>query len=323
MMRNVSRCVVLFTLWFSCSSARDAIQIENHNQSCVTHHLSIVPGSSVLLPCNFTYNPHNVVSWIHVPTVSVVTITSGGQVKFGDPRFGRIHTFPNQGSRGNFSISISRVNFTDLGSYQCLMQDQCVQVELALKTESVVWLSPFYMYIICGVSAFVVLSVGCFLCVYYIFKEKRTTEENGYENQVDDVLVTGREPGDGQPQDADSPRSPAYMNQIVYENNDYIVDEPDYLNQLPRHSGLNGDEASPNSDGPFERVMSQKSKQKFHSELLNRLRQASLRKHHYVNQEELRTQQKTRSTKGARKKKTHPQYPNPIYNGSSNALDQM
>uniref|UniRef100_A0AAV2IZX4 Ig-like domain-containing protein n=1 Tax=Knipowitschia caucasica TaxID=637954 RepID=A0AAV2IZX4_KNICA len=182
MMRNVSRCVVLFTLWFSCSSARDAIQIENHNQSCVTHHLSIVPGSSVLLPCNFTYNPHNVVSWIHVPTVSVVTITSGGQVKFGDPRFGRIHTFPNQGSRGNFSISISRVNFTDLGSYQCLMQDQCVQVELALKT----------------------------------VKEKRTTEENGYENQVDD-------------------------------------------------------------------------------ELLNRLRQASLRKHHYVNQEELRTQQKTSS----------------------------
>uniref|UniRef100_A0A3B4ANL9 Ig-like domain-containing protein n=1 Tax=Periophthalmus magnuspinnatus TaxID=409849 RepID=A0A3B4ANL9_9GOBI len=97
------------------------------------HNLNTKLGSSVLLPCNFT-QAQNIVSWIQSPTVNVVTITPTGRVNFSDPRFGRIHTFPNEGSLGNYSISISNVNHTDLGCYRCLNQEKCVQVGLVLET---------------------------------------------------------------------------------------------------------------------------------------------------------------------------------------------
>lgn len=104
------------------------------DRACETQRLSVTLNSSVLLPCNFTSNPKNTISWIHSPNETVLTVTSAGRLNFFDPRFGRINAFPNQGSRGNYSISISNVSDTDLGCYKCLNQDKCVQVELILKT---------------------------------------------------------------------------------------------------------------------------------------------------------------------------------------------
>ncbi|XP_020782500.1 uncharacterized protein LOC110161989 isoform X4 [Boleophthalmus pectinirostris] len=276
-----SRFAILLTLCFTCASATDDVQIEKScmlkNQSCETHHLSTELGTSVLLPCNFTKHAQNIVSWIHSPAVTVVTITSTGQVNFSDPRFGRIHVFPNQGSQGNYSISIINVNHSDLGCYQCLNQERCVQVGLALKTDL-----------------------------------SHPTQESG------------RVPGDGQPQDTPQPRSPAYVNNTVYENDD-IEEEPDYLNQIPERSQMDRNEASQRGHFNFVRMESQRNKQRFHTELINRLRQASIRKHYYVNQDELHKQRDTGPTKGAQKKKdkSHRQFPNPIYNRSAEDLDQM
>ncbi|XP_020782499.1 uncharacterized protein LOC110161989 isoform X3 [Boleophthalmus pectinirostris] len=281
-----SRFAILLTLCFTCASATDDVQIEKScmlkNQSCETHHLSTELGTSVLLPCNFTKHAQNIVSWIHSPAVTVVTITSTGQVNFSDPRFGRIHVFPNQGSQGNYSISIINVNHSDLGCYQCLNQERCVQVGLALKTE------------------FLILDLS------------HPTQESG------------RVPGDGQPQDTPQPRSPAYVNNTVYENDD-IEEEPDYLNQIPERSQMDRNEASQRGHFNFVRMESQRNKQRFHTELINRLRQASIRKHYYVNQDELHKQRDTGPTKGAQKKKdkSHRQFPNPIYNRSAEDLDQM
>ncbi|KAJ0063607.1 hypothetical protein NL108_004442 [Boleophthalmus pectinirostris] len=328
-----SRFAILLTLCFTCASATDDVQIEKScmlkNQSCETHHLSTELGTSVLLPCNFTKHAQNIVSWIHSPAVTVVTITSTGQVNFSDPRFGRIHVFPNQGSQGNYSISIINVNHSDLGCYQCLNQERCVQVGLALKTEADTWLFPFYIYIVCGLAIFIVLGVGCFLCVRFL--GNKDTEENHSvtAHHANDDLShptqeSGRVPGDGQPQDTPQPRSPAYVNNTVYENDD-IEEEPDYLNQIPERSQMDRNEASQRGHFNFVRMESQRNKQRFHTELINRLRQASIRKHYYVNQDELHKQRDTGPTKGAQKKKdkSHRQFPNPIYNRSAEDLDQM
>ncbi|KAJ0021844.1 hypothetical protein NQD34_009334 [Periophthalmus magnuspinnatus] len=248
--------VVFLALWFTCASARDAVQSENtspgctlNNQSCETLRLSTKLGSSVLLPCNFT-QAQNIVSWIQSPTVNVVTITPTGRVNFSDPRFGRIHTFPNEGSLGNYSISISNVNHTDLGCYRCLNQEKCVQVGLVLETEADIWLFPFSIYIVAAVAIVVVLGVGCFLCVNFLKGNKETEENDNLtsDDAKDDLSLptqeTARAPGDGQPQDTPQPVSPDYVNQIVYENDNHTEDEPDYQNEIQEGSEMDRNGAS-------------------------------------------------------------------------------
>ncbi|KAK7883199.1 hypothetical protein WMY93_029373 [Mugilogobius chulae] len=287
-------------VYFRCDP--DNPQMEKYcsstSQSCVTHRLSTHLGSAVLLPCNFTGNSSKVL-WIQSPAFAVVTVTSGGRVNFSDPRSGRIKAFPNQGSRGNFSISIDRVNSTDLGCYKCVSRDTCVQVELALET----------------------------------VKGNKETEENDFitahdanEDLSPPTQESGRVPGDGQQEETQPPRSPDYVNSTVYENDNNIEDddEPDYLNEIPGRSGTNKQEEEDShvEHFNFERILSQRTKHRFHSELLNRLRPSS-RKHYYVNQDEFRNQQKTVPPKEKKKTKPYEQYPNPIYNRSTDELHQL
>lgn len=319
--------------WFICASAQD-LQIENDcapiNSTCETHKRSTILGHNVLLPCNFSKN-HQIVSWMHPAEMAVVTVTSDGRVNFFDPRFGRVNAFPNQGSQGNYSISIDNVNSSDLGCYRCMMGDRCVQVELALKTETDDEGSgfPIYIYIVSGVATVILLSVGCYFCVKKLICASRVTVYNinavgeDADAECHPIEELGREPGDGQPQ-SHHPQAPATRgNQIVYENADN--DEPDYLNEQPQCRYMNQNEFSHGGQVNFVRVESKRTKKRFHTELINRLRQASIRKHQYVNQEEIRNQQDAVSSKGAenRKAKIYHQYPNPIYNKSTDHLNQM
>lgn len=122
-------------IFFSVSSAQqhNGTNCEPDRDTCKTHKLSAALGTSVLLPCNFSKNPPNTVSWVQTPEINVVTLSSDGHINFSDPRYGRVNAFPNQGSRKNYSISIDKINSSDLGCYRCLGGEYCVQVELALK----------------------------------------------------------------------------------------------------------------------------------------------------------------------------------------------
>ncbi len=71
--------------------------------------------------------------WAHVPGVDLVHLTSEGRIKFLDPRYGRVKAFPNQGSEGNYSISIDELQNSDMGCYRCKEAARCLQVELVAE----------------------------------------------------------------------------------------------------------------------------------------------------------------------------------------------
>uniref|UniRef100_A0A3P8UTU5 Ig-like domain-containing protein n=1 Tax=Cynoglossus semilaevis TaxID=244447 RepID=A0A3P8UTU5_CYNSE len=89
-------------------------------------------GSSVLFPCNFDIRKqHFSISWKH-DLNSLVIFPSVGHVQFLLPERGRVKVFPNLGSRGNFSIRIDGLVFSDLGCYCCVHAEtsDCHRVEL-------------------------------------------------------------------------------------------------------------------------------------------------------------------------------------------------
>lgn len=102
----------------------------NDPGSCKVHTLRASIGSSVLLPCNFSSSTPGSVSWGHMQNTYLLHLKSEGQVKFVDPRNGRVKVFPNQGSEGNYSICIDDLKYSDLGCYQCQSGGNCLSVKL-------------------------------------------------------------------------------------------------------------------------------------------------------------------------------------------------
>ncbi|KAL3057119.1 hypothetical protein OYC64_007578 [Pagothenia borchgrevinki] len=338
---NTDGWMFLVALRFICVTSND----EPYNKTscvkdpdvCETHRLSTQLGSSVLLPCNF--KPSNVtwVSWSQTPDLHLLQLTSAGRIVFLNPRSGRVKAFPNQGQEENFSISINELNNSDLGCYVCTRGDDCLQVELVAEHGAQSVNMMLLIYISAGVAAFILLSVGGYCCMKFCCKNTASynPEGAGTEGVSPSQEETGRVPVGQQQGGADN-------HSLVYENEDQgpfnQQEEPgDYCNTV---SGamphpdltLHPDSSSgmyPNLN-QFQRTESQRTKLRFHRELFNRLRQASVKRPYYVNQDEMRQQQasstqeeKRRRGLGKKKAKENAEFKNPIYNRSVDQLNHL
>ncbi|XP_035478784.2 uncharacterized protein LOC118299297 isoform X2 [Scophthalmus maximus] len=265
--------------------------------SCEIHTVNASLGSSVLFPCNFTTNYLGWVSWNKTPGIELVQLKSDGRVRFLLPKGGRVKTFPNQGSRGNYSIRIDELEDSDLGRYFCVQGHICHQVELGAAADTMregIWL---LIYVCAGVAAVVLLSV----CSYWFYKEK--TQEN--TNPII-WLVNVEENDDQDPaQQVDPSRdhsSPPGAPPFV------AVTTP------PAQSDVNQQN--------FERTDGRRKKLSFHRELLHRLRPASHSRQYYVNQGEINRQQHAMSAQAVNDHTDH-EYRNPIYNKSTVHLNHL
>ncbi|KAK2846967.1 hypothetical protein Q5P01_009966 [Channa striata] len=329
---------------------------------CKTKTLMAPLGSSVLLPCNFTNIGLSWVSWAHNPKVDLVLLSSEGRIKFLDPKSGRVKAFPNQGSKGNYSIGIDELEESDLGCYRCIQDNACLQVHLSASSETLtrgLWL---LIYISVGVTAFILLSV----CSYFLVVPKNRILGNLNNSASDASVVVDHNAGvtaspSAPPQEIIRPpvqeqQGRAYNNDLVYENDDqrppihWISNTPGAMsNVASTQPTQNPSELYPNlNQFNFQRVESERTKHRFHRELMNRLRKASSRRHYYVNQHELSKQQAMSSKSedhqrgiqifvfvlfrfvlgffacpGKKKVKENLEYQNPIYNRSTDQLNKL
>ncbi|XP_008306757.1 uncharacterized protein LOC103377656 isoform X2 [Cynoglossus semilaevis] len=159
---------------------------------CETHTLQFELGSSVLFPCNFDIaqtaqiqshrtlfherKQHFSISWKH-DLNSLVIFPSVGHVQFLLPERGRVKVFPNLGSRGNFSIRIDGLVFSDLGCYCCVHAEtsDCHRVELVTAEgaapEKTVWF-PVSIFIV--TAALLVFSF--FIYNFYSCKQRHSAD---------------------------------------------------------------------------------------------------------------------------------------------------
>ncbi|XP_039985874.1 uncharacterized protein LOC120791517 isoform X2 [Xiphias gladius] len=297
---------------------------EQYLDFCETHTLSAPLGSSVLLPCKFITSSHDWVSWAHTSGENLVNLTSEGRINFLLPKGGRVKVFPNQGSKGDYSISIDELEDSDLGCYYCRQGDECLQMELvaAPVTQREMWL---LIYICAGMAAFMLLSVFSYV-LYNNRKQNNTNNPVGADTE-----------GACAPPHMNMPEQQRGADNIdlVYENNDQ--DPANQQGDPTRHNcRLPGvlhylDRTQPTQDtsGIYpnvnqfnsEREESQRKKLRFHRELINRLRQASFSQHYYVNQSEL-SQQQAESAQANNHHRAH-EYQNPIYNRSNGQLNHL
>ncbi|XP_019123757.1 uncharacterized protein LOC109140694 isoform X2 [Larimichthys crocea] len=329
------RLTFLLALYFMCVSSTD----EYLDDVCETQTLSAKIGSSVLLPCIFsTNNLTNWVSWTHTAQMEyleLVNLTSKGQINFANPRDGRIKVYPNQGSEGNYSISIDELEISDLGGYCCKHRHRCVEVDLVAETgtnEKMLLL----IFICVGAAAFILLIVGgygCMKCILWCCKRRQdyTVHLTGGGVSAPPAEI-GVVPDDQQ-RGADN---------LVYENDDQgPVNQQGHGNHPSIPGACPGQDRAQSTEsttsiypnlGQFhlERMESQRKKQRFHTELLNRLRPASLSRHFYANQGEIARQQAMSAQaenhrKGLEKKKAKAkcEYKNPIYNRSTDHLNHL
>ena len=104
--------------------------------SCDTVLVSASLGSPVLLPCHAPFlGRTDWMLWVQNTGAPLVNLSSQGKVWFWEPRQGRVKTFPNEGSRGNFTIRIDGLQESDLGCYQCGPAEACHQVVVQKEGE--------------------------------------------------------------------------------------------------------------------------------------------------------------------------------------------
>ncbi|XP_023206754.1 uncharacterized protein LOC102228060 isoform X1 [Xiphophorus maculatus] len=307
---------------------------------CKTQRVIARLGSSVVLPCNFSSDDSSWVEWTQAEedgqNVDLVHLSSKGRILYLDPRSGRVKTFPIQASERNYSIIIDELQNSDIGSYYCRQSNECFEVKLSKdKGERS---SKMYLLIsICtGAAALILLSLlGYFCCLKCIC----LSNKNGTDGVI--MTVSGTAGPSAPPHEGGVNGLPTggnnLDNNLVYENDDQ------YLNPSRNPSGQSGAVQhgnQPNQSGigiypnldefKFQRAESQRTKQRFHIELFSRLRQASINRHFYANQGEIRRQQamaaqaeNNRAGMGRRKPKDSCEYKNPIYNRSTDQLNRL
>ncbi|KAG1939880.1 butyrophilin-like protein [Pimephales promelas] len=111
---------------------------QEHLMSQETVHREGVTGGSVLLPCSSSEHDHKLqdidVSWRHNGSENVYDIVKGEySLEFQDRRYkNRVETFPLEYERGNFSIKLNNLNYTDTGEFNCLISPSNEQKNVVL-----------------------------------------------------------------------------------------------------------------------------------------------------------------------------------------------
>ncbi|XP_008424232.1 uncharacterized protein LOC103474787 [Poecilia reticulata] len=241
----------------------------------------------------------------------------------------------------NYSITIDEFQNSDMGSYYCEQNNECFEVKLSEEKGKKGRLNSetyLLIFICAGAVALILLSLfGYFCCLKCICLSNKS--------RPDDVIVTvsGTAGPSAPPQEGRINGLPAGVNNLdnnlVYENDDQYLnpsrnpsDQPGAAqHQDGNQPGQSGIGIYPNLDEfRFQREESQRTKQRFHLELFSRLRQASINRHFYANQREIRKQQamaaqaeNNRAGMGKRKPKDSCEYKNPIYNRSTDQLNRL
>ncbi|XP_054598861.2 uncharacterized protein [Nothobranchius furzeri] len=332
---------LLLALWLVCVSSDgwrsnvDPIQMED----CEAQSLMAQLGSSVLLPCLFTTKGFDWVTWAHVHELDLDTVqdlvglSTEGRVKFLDPRHGRVKTFPNQASVGNFSICIDELRESDFGFYICKKENKCVSVKLHAD-KGTLHANVWSLISICvGVAALILLCLFGYCC-YESLRNKRSQDDAN--NTAAPMAPCSSGPSAPPQEQGHEHHMGADDNSLVYENDDqYMVTRDPTRNQsapagiLQHSSGAQSSQSNvgiyPNiEEFKFERVESQRTR-RFHIELISRLRQASLSRHFYANQQEINKQQAMApcSENQGAVLASDGDYQNPIYNRSMDQLNRL
>ncbi|XP_058490799.1 uncharacterized protein LOC131463116 isoform X3 [Solea solea] len=306
---------------------------------CENHTLSAPLGSSVLLPCNITNSSLNEVLWKHTAWGNLVELTSDGRVNFLFPKQGRVKVFPNQHSKGKYSMRIDELQNSDLGCYCCMQRDgpNCHQLELVVATayHAGALKEGMWLLIICvGVASSILLSI----CSYLLYR-------NRTRSNTINLVGPGSEAANALPaQDNQEPVQEQLRgidnNSLVYDNDDQHLanqqDDPTRNHCSPpgalQYLGSTGPGQSTtiypsgNQQLDFKRGESKRRKLRFQGELFSRLRQASL-SGFYANQSEINKQldqsanaQNQKRAGFTKKAKENQEYKNPIYNRSTEQL---
>ncbi|CAL8344803.1 unnamed protein product [Arctogadus glacialis] len=306
-MFDMHKSIVWFALCNLCASLND----QSHCQdSCDTVMISASLRSSILLPCHapFLYSSRtDWMLWVQNTGAPLVNLSSQGKVRFLEPREGRVKTFPNEGSRGNYTIRIDGLQESDLGCYQCGPADACHQV-VVKKEEVDLWLP---LCITAGVTT-VILFV-CFCCYKAFSRCKgcslsqrgtRKRQENDEQDPADIGLSE---------------------DERLARNQDQGPPETIHDYEEPSESVA---PCRPVRGHPqLERTRSTERKHALlNREIFSRLRQAS--RHFYVNQDEIiqqrsSAQKERRPRAGLRGKKAKQRYENPLYNSSPSQINHL
>ncbi|XP_047451027.1 uncharacterized protein LOC125014052 isoform X2 [Mugil cephalus] len=300
-------------------------------KGCKIQRLKATVGSSVVLPCNFGVVDRNWVTWTHNTTENLIHLSPEGRIKFLDHRYGRVKAFPNQGSEGNYSISIDQLKKSDFGHYRCNQGRFCLQVDLSLFGKSAVSEEMWLLIYISVCVAVVVLLCACsYLCWMKCLVSCDKKEE---DNANISVIPIGFHAASAPP--VEQVRVPVQEQQIENDFQSPAITHYGVPGVLP-HAGMSRPGQSTGGLYPdlnqitIERVESRRTRQRFHIELISRIRQASLGRHYYVNRDEINRQQARAAQaqsnpRGLKKKKAKDncEYKNPIYNRSTEYLNQL
>ncbi|KAM9317758.1 uncharacterized protein KZ484_022157 isoform 2-T2 [Pholidichthys leucotaenia] len=333
LMMDADKWIFLLVLCFMSVSSNDDLPTDD---SCdlVESNIYGILGETAFLPCDFANTNIIKVSWVH-NLAPVVNFSDKGKIKFLDPRHGRVKAFPIQHTEKNYSIRIDELRKSDLGCYHCEATGYFLQVRLHEKGST--FKEDGWSLILVCLGGVALLLLFCFVC-YYICKECIKFKNQDSENSTTTPAVSAPPMESGTMPAA---QTGAGSNNIVYENNDQCIANmhstrnPGAIPGVVGYPG--GSQPNQSSSGiypnlnqfQFERVESQRTRQRFHLELFSRLRQASFSRQYYVNQHELSKQQATpvqeNQPRGHKKKKAkeNSNYNNPIYNRSTDQLNKL